>query len=82
MDESATTAIFLITGLITATGTNPDHPTLSKARSQLENEQYDAAIFTARQIMKHYPNTAYARFARELIHIAKKQQLKHNSRLN
>lgn len=82
MNETTTTAIFLITGLITATGTNPHHPTLAKVRSQLEDEQYEAAIFTARQIVKHYPDTAYARSAHELIQIARKQQLKHGSRLN
>lgn len=82
MDETATTAIFLLTGLITATGTNPDHPTLAKARSQIENEQYKAAIFTAEQIADHYPGSVYAQSAQKLIRIARKQQLKHGYRFN
>ena len=82
MNETATTAIFLITGLITAAGTNPDHATLAKARSQLEEEQYEAAIFTAEQIIEHYPDSIYAQSAEKLIRIARKQQLKHGYRLN
>lgn len=82
MNETATKAIFLITGLITATGSNPEHPTLAKARSQLEQDQYEAAIFTAEQIVEHYPETPYAQSAEKLIRIARKQQLKHGYRLN
>ena len=82
MNEAATKAIFLITGLITATGTNPNHPTLAKARSHLEEEQYEAAIFTAEQIVEHYPDTRYASSAKKLIQVARRQQLKHEYRLN
>jgi len=82
MNEAATKAIFLITGLITATGTNPDHPLLAKVHSQLEKEQYDAAIFTAEQIIEHYPDTRYASAAKKLIQVARRQQLRHRYRLN
>lgn len=81
MNESATTAIFLITGLITATGTSPNHPSLSKVRSQLEDE-YEAAIFTAERIIQHYPATAYAEAARELIDLARERYVNRGFRLN
>ncbi|MGD8427050.1 MAG: hypothetical protein PVH63_05430 [Balneolaceae bacterium] len=82
MDDLPTTAIFLITGLITAAGANPEHPTLAKARSYLVNEQYAVAIFMAERIIEHYPNTAYAKSAKKLIRLAREQQFKCGPRLN
>lgn len=67
MNKLTTTAIFLITGLVTAAGAHPEHPMLVKAKSQLLDEQYEAALFTAEQIIEHYPDTEYAKSARKLI---------------
>lgn len=67
MKNSINNAIFLVTGLITATGSNPSHSTLKLARSLVEEEQYIAAIYTAERIIEHYPNTAYAESAKDLI---------------
>lgn len=74
MDKSITEAIFLITGIITAAGANRDHPLLLKAKSQLLDEQYDAALFTAERIIKYYPDTEYAKAAQVLIDIIQKER--------
>lgn len=75
MDSCTTTAIFLITGLVTATGVNRREPTLELAEAQIKEEQYIAAIFTAEQIISYYPETAYSESAKELIELINKQYL-------
>jgi outer membrane protein assembly factor BamD (BamD/ComL family) len=71
MNKTSTNAIFLVTGLITAVGANPTHPTLKLAKSLIEEKQYIAAIYTAEEIIDHYPNTLYAEAAEELIELIK-----------
>jgi outer membrane protein assembly factor BamD (BamD/ComL family) len=75
MDTQATTAIFLITGLITACGSHEAMPILQKVKTKVVNKQYLEAIFAAEQIVTHYPDTAYAESARELIKIINKYHL-------
>lgn len=82
MNKEKTNAIFLLTGLMTAAGANKSHPTLRLARSLVEEEQYIAAIYTAEQIVDHYPQTSYAQAAQELIEIIKSNYLKRDIRLN
>jgi len=69
INNSTTTAIFLITGLITACGSHEAMPILQKAKTKVVNKQYLEAIFAAEQIVEHYPDTSYAESARELIKI-------------
>lgn len=76
MNDLTTTAIFLVTGLVTAAGANREHPLLAKAKSQLLDEQYEAALFTAEQIIDHYPDTEYARAARQLMETIRELQLR------
>lgn len=75
MENNPTTAIFLITGLITACGTHQAMPILQKAKAKVVDKQYLEAIFAAEQIVTHYPNTAYAQSARELIQVINKHHL-------
>ncbi len=75
MDHNTTTAIFLITGLITACGSHEAMPILQKTKTKVVNKQYLEAIFAAEQIVEHYPGTAYAESARELIKIIDKHHL-------
>lgn len=75
MNNSATTAIFLVTGLITACGTHDAMPLLQKAQTKVVDKQYLEAIFAAEQIVHHYPGTAYAQSARKLINVINKQFL-------
>lgn len=74
MNKLTTTAIFLITGLVTAAGANPEHPMLAKTKSQLLDEQYEAALYTAEQIIEHYPDTDFAKSAQRLIDIINKRK--------
>lgn len=82
MDKPQNSAIFLLTGLVTAAGANPKHLSLQGARSLAEEEQYVAAVYTAEQIMRHYPDTKYAQSARELIAIIKKDYLQDRTALS
>lgn len=82
MNKAKTDAIFLLTGLMTAAGANKSHPKLKLARSLIEEEQYIAAIYTAEQIINHYPQTSYARAAEELIEIIKSNYLEQRISLN
>jgi len=75
MDTEATTAIFLITGLITACGSHEAMPILQKAKTKVVNKQYLEAAMAAEQIVNHYPGTAYASSARELIKIINNHHL-------
>ncbi len=75
MDTSTTTAIFLITGLITACGSHEAMPILQKAKTKIVNKQYLEAVIAAEKIVEHYPNTAYAESARELIKIIDQHHL-------
>lgn len=75
MNNANTTAIFLITGLITACGSHEAMPILQKAQTKVVNKQYLEAIRAAEQIVIHYPGTAYAKSAKELIHIVNTQHL-------
>jgi len=75
MDTTTTTAIFLITGLITACGSHEAMPILQKAKTKIVNKQYLEAVIAAEKIVEHYPNTAYAESARELIKIIDKHHL-------
>ena len=75
MNNSATTAIFLIIGLITACGSHEAMPILQKAKTKVVNKQYLEAIMAAERIVKHYPDTAYAESARDLIRIINKHHL-------
>lgn len=69
MDNTTTTAIFLITGLITACGSHEAMPILQKAKTKVVNKQYLEAVIAAEKIVEYYPNTAYAESARKLIKI-------------
>lgn len=82
MNKTSTSAIFLLTGLMTAAGANQTHPTLKLARSLIEEEQYIAAIYTAEKIIDHYPTTSYAKAAKELIEVIKSNYLDQSIRLN
>ncbi len=75
MNDSETTILFLITGLITACGTHEAIPILQKARIKVVNKQYLEAIFTAEKIVEHYPGTAFAESAREIIYLINKHHL-------
>ncbi len=75
MNKAPTTAIFLITGLITACGSHEAMPILQKAKTKVVNKQYLEAIFAAERIVEHYPQTAYAESAKELIKIINKHHL-------
>lgn len=75
MNKAATTAIFLITGLITACGSHEAMPILQKAKTKIVNKQYLEAIFAAERIVEHYPHTPYAESAKELIKIINKHHL-------
>lgn len=75
MNNSETTILFLITGLITAAGSHQALPILQKARMKVVNKQYLEAIFTAEKIVEHYPNTAFADSARDIIHLINKHHL-------
>lgn len=75
MDKNATTALFLLTGLITACGTHKAMPLLQKARTKVVDQQYLEAIYTAERIIKHYPDTAYAESARTIIEIINRRHL-------
>lgn len=80
MENSISSSIFLVTGLITAAGTNPQHSKLKLARSLVEEEQYIAAIFTAEKIIEHYPDSAYAESAEQLISVIQANYLSGKSR--
>lgn len=80
MKSSINNAIFLVTGLITATGSNPRHSTLKLAQSLVEEEQYIAAIYTAERIIDHYPDTVYAESAQDLINVIRANYMSHGSR--
>ncbi len=82
MNKAKTNAIFLLTGLMTAAGANQSHPKLKLARSLVEEEQYIAAIYTAEQIIGHYPQTSYARAAEELIEVIKSNYMDRDINLN
>jgi len=82
MNSSQSQAIFLITGLITAAGAHQEHSTLKLARSLLEEEQYIAAIYTAEQIIEHYPDTTYAKSAQNLIEVIRNKYADRPHRLN
>lgn len=75
MDNTTTTAIFLVTGLITACGSHEAVPILQKAKTKVVNKQYLEAVIAAEKIVEHYPNTPYAESARELIKIIDKHHL-------
>lgn len=75
MDDTTTTAIFLITGLITACGSHEAMPILKEAKTKVVNKQYLEAIIAAERVVKYYPRTAYAESAKKLIHIVNKQHL-------
>ncbi|SMO37721.1 hypothetical protein [Fodinibius sediminis] len=75
MDHTETTALFLITGLITACGTHEAMPILHRAQTKVVNKQYLEAIVAAEKIVEHYPGTPFADSARELIHIINKHHL-------
>lgn len=79
MKNTINSAIFLVTGLITAAGSNPQHSKLKLARSLVEEEQYIAAIYTAEKIIEHYPNTSYADSAKDLINVIRANYLSHHS---
>ncbi len=72
MNQQETTTLFLITGLVTACGSHQAAPILDKACMEAVNQKYLDAIFTAQRIVENYPNTAYARSAKELIALLKK----------
>lgn len=82
MNKTNTNAIFLLTGLVTAAGANKTHPKLKLARSLVEEEQYIAAIYTAEQIIDHYPQTSYAQAAEDLIEVIKTNYLERSISLN
>ncbi len=82
MNTSTSQAIFLITGLVTAAGAHKEHSTLKLAQSLVEEEQYIAAIYTAEQIIEHYPQTTYAQSAENLIEVIRNQYLDRPHRLN
>jgi outer membrane protein assembly factor BamD (BamD/ComL family) len=75
MDSSTTKAIFVVTGLVTATGIYRAEPTLDLAKFQVEEKQFWAAILTAERIIKHYPGTPYSESARELIDVLHAEHL-------
>ncbi|MGM0547315.1 MAG: hypothetical protein ACQEST_11410 [Bacteroidota bacterium] len=75
MNNTESTIIFLITGLITASGSHQAMPLLQKARMKVVNKQYLEAIFAAEQIVKHYPDTAFAASARNIIHLINNNHL-------
>ena len=75
MKNPETTALFLITGLITACGSYEALPILHKAKTKVVNKQYLEAIYAAEQIVNHYPGTAFATSARNLITIINKHHL-------
>lgn len=75
MDKINTTAIFLITGLITACGSHEAMPILRKARNKVVNKQYLEAILASEKIVEHYPGTPFAASAKQLIHIINKRHL-------
>lgn len=75
MDDTVTTAIFLITGLITACGSHEAMPILQEAKTKVVNKQYLEAIIAAERIVEHYPGTAYAEAAKKLIYIVNKEHL-------
>lgn len=82
MDTSTSEAIFLITGIVTAAGAHKEHSTLKLARSLVEEEQYIAAIYTAEQIIEHYPDSTYAKSAQDLIKVIRSQYMDRPYRLN
>lgn len=69
MNNPETTLLFLITGLITASGSHEAMPILQKTRMKVVNKQYLEAIFAAEKIVQHYPDTAFAESARDIIHL-------------
>ncbi len=75
MDNAHTTAIFLITGLITACGSHEAMPILQKAKTKVVNKQYLEAIVAAEKIVEHYPDTAFAESAKRLVKIINKNHL-------
>ena len=75
MNNLETTLLFLITGIITAAGTHEAMPILHKTRMKIVNKQYLEAIFTAEQIVDHYPNTVFAASAREIIDLINQHHL-------
>lgn len=74
-DNPETTLLFLITGLITASGSHQAMPILQKAQAKVVNKQYLEAIFAAEQIVKHYPGTAFAKSAQNIIDLINKHHL-------
>jgi len=75
MNNPETSILFLITGLITACGSHEAMPILKKTRMKVVNKQYLEAIFAAEKIVEHYPNTAFAESARDIIHLINKHHL-------
>lgn len=75
MNNTATTVIFLLTGLVTACGTHEAMPILQRVQTKIVNKQYLEAIYTCETIVRHYPDTAHAEAARKLISIIDKQHL-------
>lgn len=75
MDDPQTTALFLITGLITACGSHQAMPILHKAQMKVVNKQYLEAIFAAEKIVQHYPGTPFSESARTIIDLINRQHL-------
>lgn len=75
MNNTSAEIIFLITGLITACGSHEAMPILQQAKTKVVNKQYLEAIFAAERIVQHYPETEFARSAKELIKIINKHHL-------
>jgi len=75
MNNSETTILFLITGLITACGSHEAMPILQKTRMKVVNKQYLEAIFAAEKIVEHYPDTPFTESARDIIHLINKHHL-------
>lgn len=82
MNNLKTQTLFLITGLVTAAGANKKDSKLKLAHSLVEEEQYIAAIYTAEQIITHYPKTIWAESAEELIEIIKTKYLQRSQPSN